>query len=389
MRTAIKNGRIVTEDAVIADRVLLVEDDCIKGIVEDGGIDADELDAGGAFVTPGFIDTHSDMIEPLIQPRPSTTIDFEIAIREAEKQLITQGITTMYHSVSLYTDSTFGENQVRTLPNVEKLTNIVARLNAGPHLIHHRVHLRYEIENLSALPFVQRMVEQRLIHEISFTDHTPGQGQYSDLAEYKNTVFAYSHGKVNEDLFEKLLAHHRGKKIADFDSLRGIAQTARQNGIPVASHDDDCVEKLETNLALGVEVSEFPVSLEVAREAKKRGFFTVIGAPNLLRGKSHNGNLSAGEAIENGVADILCSDYYPSAILHAVFKLYREGVDLPRMIRMVTANPAKAMKIYDERGSLAPGKKADVLLISEFDGHPAVTGAMVNGRFAARLAYGR
>jgi alpha-D-ribose 1-methylphosphonate 5-triphosphate diphosphatase len=390
MRTAIRNGRIVTEDAVVEGKVLLLEDDLIKGIVkDDGDIDAETVDADGGYITPGFIDTHSDMIEPLIQPRPSTTIDFEIAIREAEKQLITQGVTTMYHSISLYTDSTFGENKVRTLPNVEKLTKIVARLNAGPHLIHHRIHLRYEIENLEALPFVQRMVDEKLIHEVSFTDHTPGQGQYSDLAEYKNTVFAYSHGKVDEPLFEKIMAHHKEKRVADFDSLCKIAKTARQNGIPVASHDDDCVEKLETNRALGVEVSEFPINLEVAKEAKKRGFFTVIGAPNLLRGKSHNGNLSAAEAIENDVADILCSDYYPSAILHAVFKMHREGVELPRMIKMVTANPAKAMRIYDERGSLTAGKKADILMINEFDGHPTVTGTMINGRFAARLVYGR
>jgi alpha-D-ribose 1-methylphosphonate 5-triphosphate diphosphatase len=392
MLTAICNGRIVTENIILDGKVLLIEDERILDIVDENKYDggAWEVDAEGNYVIPGLIDTHSDMIELLIQPRPNTTIDFEIALKEAEKQLINQGITTMYHSISLYTDTTFGPNKMRTLPNVKKLLDLIASLNLRAHLIHHCVHLRYEIENVEALEFVREMVESKKIHEISFMDHTPGQGQYKDMNIYRETVMAYNKGNMDDQKFSKILEHHTQKQVVTVEDLKEIAKLAKQNNIPVASHDDDCLEKLVMNETLGVEISEFPITIEVAKEAEKRGFLTSVGAPNVLRGVSHSGNLSAQEAILNHSADILCSDYYPPAMLHAVFKMHDEfGVDLCEMVRLVTSNPAKAMKIDDDYGSIAPGKKADIVFVEVLDGYPVVTNVFVHGRSAAKLAYGR
>lgn len=391
MQTAIKNATVVLEDGLLQGKTVLVKDGIITDLVDErsrsGG--GPVIDASGCYLLPGFIDSHSDMIETLIQPRPNTTIDFGIALREAEKQLVTQGITTMYHAVSLYTDDTFGDSKVRTLPNVKKLIGLVRDINAGAHLIHHRIHIRYEIENLPALPFVRTLLEKRLVQQLSFTDHTPGQGQYKNLAVYKQAVMGYGKGRMTEARFSELLEHHTAKQVADFTQLQELARIARENGIPVASHDDDCLEKLDINAALGVGISEFPITMEVAREAKKRGFYTVAGAPNVLRGLSHSGNLSARDAIHAHAVDILCSDYYPAALLHAVFKLHREdGMPLWEAARLTTINPANALGIGAQTGSIAPGKQADLVCVGLVDGCPVVRAVLVNGRTAAVLQYG-
>ena len=143
-------------------------------------------------------------------------------------------------------------------------------------------------------------------------------------------------------------------------------------------------------MQIGVNISEFPITIEVAKEAKKKGFYTVVGAPNILLGGSHSGNMSAAEAILNDCADILCSDYYPQALLHSIFIMYhKHGVSLPEMIKKVSLNPAKAMQIDKEYGSLEAGKRADVLIVDELDGYPVITHVLVDGRTTSRVEYRR
>ena len=347
-----------------------------------------EIVAEGGYVSPGFMDNHSDMIEQLSQPRPNTVIDFGIALREAEKQLINQGITTMYHAISLYTDNTFGKNAVRTLPNFKKLAVLIKNTNMEQHLINHRIHLRYEIENVSALPFILDLVKKRGIQSLSFTDHTPGQGQYKDLEQYHQQIMGYADGQMTEDEFQKLIAHHQTKQKVAFDDLCKLAKVAQENHIPVASHDDDTVEKLKTNQEFGINISEFPITLEVAQAAKARGMFTVAGAPNVLRGKSHTGNLSACEGVLANAVDILCSDYYPAAMLHAVFKLWQsEGLPLWKAMRLTTANPAAAMGIAAQVGTISPGKRADLLCIALIDHCPIIHNVLLHGQPVSMLCY--
>ena len=381
----IKNGKIVTPSEVIEGKSLFIEDGYIHHIGEYDGSAEKVIDAQGRYVMPGFIDVHSDKIEKVINPRPTAVFDFELGLKEVEKELLQQGITTIYHSFSIYEIATLGGSLLRTNENVQKMAKLIADLHTREHLIHHRCHLRLEIDNLDVYDIAKNMMDTDLINEISFMDHTPGQGQYRDLEIYRK-----SHDSSIGQTYEEILEAHRNKKTLTFEQMKELAEIAHEKNITVASHDDDTIEKLELNMQIGVNISEFPITIEVAKEAKKKGFYTVVGAPNILLGGSHSGNMSAAEAILNDCADILCSDYYPQALLHSIFIMYhKHGVSLPEMIKKVSLNPAKAMQIDKEYGSLEAGKRADVLIVDELDGYPVITHVLVDGRTTSRVEYRR
>lgn len=388
--TAIVNGRIVAPDRIIDDKILLIEGERIKEIGESTTGAGEIIDARGAFITPGFIDVHSDRIEQFMQPRPTSQMDFELALKECERELLCNGITTIYHSMSLMKDEFFGASPLRTKANVRKISELIDSIHERGHLIHHRFHLRIEIDNLEAFEIVKDMIARKKVHEISFMDHTPGQGQYRDIEIYERSISPYRGKEIMNMSMDEILKYHRGKEVMPFESLKALAELAHANGIAVASHDDDTADKLAVNKAIGVDISEFPITLETARAAKREGFTTVIGAPNILLGGSHSGNMSAAEAIREDCGDILCSDYYPPAILHGIFTMVRKrGVPLWDMVRKATLSPAEAMNISDEYGALQPGKKADLLIIENLDGYPVVTNALVDGNPTLRVEYRR
>ena len=390
---AIKNGKIITPDKIIEGKILLLNQDRIFGFCDSlDSADAVErvVNAHGRYIMPGIIDVHSDKIEQYIQPRPTSQMDFEFALKVCERDLLSAGITTMYHSISLFKDEIFGKSLLRTKDNVQKIADLINHIHYRNHLIHHRFHLRVEIDNLEAFDIVRDMLNQRKAHLISFMDHTPGQGQYSDLAVYRDTISKYN-GKEIETLgFDGVLAHHKNKEILSFEQLKKLAELAREKGVAAASHDDDTEEKLLLNKDIGVTVSEFPISLETAKSAKSHGFYTVVGAANIMRNGSHSGNLSATEAVLEDCADIICSDYYPAAILHSIFLMHTKyNVPLTEMVSKATLNPAKAMGTDNEYGSIEPGKKADVLIVDILDGYPVITHVFVDGIAASRIEYRR
>lgn len=388
---AIKNGRLVLPDKIIDGKYLLIEKDRIHSISDTLPENPDKvIDAHGRFVTPGFIDIHSDRIEQFILPRPTARFDFELALKECERELLHQGITTMYHSMSLFKDERFGTSPLRTLSSVREMAQLIRDIHERFHLLHHRLHLRVEIDNLEAYDIAKDMIEQGLIHEISFMDHSPGQGQYKDLAIYRQTLAKYQGCETEEYDFESFLAEEETKETLSFSQLQELCKLAHEHNISVASHDDDTREKLQLNREIGVDISEFPITIEAAKYANELGFTTVVGAPNILRGGSHSGNMSAADAILEDCADILCSDYYPPAILHGIFIMNQKyGVPLPAMVNRASLNPAKAIGLGDLYGSIEPGKKADLLIIELLDGYPVITHVLVDGRTTSRVEYRR
>jgi alpha-D-ribose 1-methylphosphonate 5-triphosphate diphosphatase len=279
---------------------------------------------------------------------------------------------------------------LRTKENVQKIADLLAEIHLRNHLIHHRFHLRIEIDNLEAFDIARDMIDQRKTHLISFMDHTPGQGQYSSLAVYHDTIAKYCGKEIGSLGFEGVIEHHKNKQILSIEQLKDLAGFAREREIAVASHDDDTEQKLALNKTMGVNVSEFPVSLDIAKHANAQGFYTVVGAANILRGCSHSGNMSAVEAILEDCADILCSDYYPAAILHSIFFMNeKHGVPLSRMVNRATLNPAKALQTDLDYGSIETGKEAALLIVELMDGYPVITHAFVDGIVASRIEYRR
>jgi alpha-D-ribose 1-methylphosphonate 5-triphosphate diphosphatase len=381
----IYHANVVTPEEVIRNGTIVIEDDKIAAIEEGypSEIRTEDIDAQGNWVFPGLVDSHSDAIEIELEPRPNSTFPIEISFYELEKKLAGEGITTIYHSLSLMEDN--AKRWIRRNETVLAVIEDIKRLSEGQHLIRHKTHLRYEITNTGVVPDVAVFIKSNKIDQLSFMDHTPGQGQFRDIEIHKKFLIEHSH--YTEEQANELIENGQKLKSLDPESLSSLSQLANESGIPIASHDDDTIEKLSVVKGWNATISEFPIELDVAKKAKEMGLYVVMGAPNALLGKSHSNNLSALEAIEDGVVDIFCSDYYPSSLLHAVFKMYHLNIPMMQAVNMVTLNPAKALKIDHEVGSIEVGKKADLLIVNQSQKRPVLQTVFVNGRIVCQMNY--
>lgn len=387
---AIINGVIVTEQQFLKNHIVLVEDHLINAIVHEADIDLhgiEVLDAKGGYVSPGFVDIHSDYIETIVSPRPTSVMSMNIGLRESERILMTHGITTIFHSLSYYGDDKYSHKAIRNPENVQKCVDAIYASHEEPHLIRHRLHARFEIDSIDQIPNLERNIKDGKVHLLSFMDHTPGQGQYRNLEIYKNIMRGYR--SMSDQEANVLIQNQVDKAKMTFDDIERLSRLAIEHNIAVASHDDDDVAKLQLVQSYGTTISEFPITLDVAKEAKKMGMQTIAGAPNILNGGSHSGNLSASEAIQAQVIDIICSDYYPPAMLHGIFELSKQyDEDLHRLFQLVTINPARAVNLDHEIGSIEVGKKADILIIEQMeDSYPVVTTTMVDGNIIMQTNY--
>lgn len=381
----IKNVDIVTRDEVLHDHEIYIEDGIIKEIAKKiNKPDAEVVDGQGGILMPGFIDVHSDYIEQLAAPRVTSVMDFNLALYEFERELVTHGITTMYHSISFLKDT--GKKALRQPKNVRKMIELIDQSHKQLHLVHHRFHLRLELDNMDVVDDVVEYIQKGQVHLLSFMDHTPGQGQYRDLEIYKKSYL--NDEGMSEEQVQTQIRNLMNKEKLTLDKIQAIANYAKEKNIPIASHDDDSIEKLEIIKSFNATISEFPITMEVLKEAHEQGFMTVVGAPNILLGGSHAGNLSAKEAIESGCADILCSDYYPASLLHAIYRMTDSGQELHEMVKKVTYNPAQAVGIEAEVGSIEVGKKADMLIVMRLpDKFPAITHVFVEGVQVSNMNY--
>lgn len=400
----IRGGTVVCPDRVLPDHDVVVIDGRIAAIAPraagelDGEPNASAgvlpiVDACGAFVTPGMVDVHSDYVENVASPRPSVVMDLNASLYKADRELVSHGVTTIFHSLSVYGAHIFDHKPIRDFSNVSALIEAVARLRGGEerdHLIRHRLHMRVEVDSVDLYDDVERCLRSGKVDLLSFMDHTPGQGQYRDLAVFSETLKGYR--DLTDEEVACIARQQQESDKLTAAQMAALAALARAQGVSVASHDDDSIGKVEAMAALDASISEFPISLEVAHGARERGMHTLAGAPNVMLGHSHSGNLSAREAVTAGAVDMLCSDYYPAALLDAVFALRDEcGVPIEQAFALVTVNPARAAGIDGEVGSLEVGKRADVLLVREIAcaerTMPVVTRAFVGGHSVFRSHY--
>lgn len=385
------NGKIIMEEKMVENHAIVIERDRIQAIIPAKDIalysDYTLIDAQGGYISPGFVDIHSDYIESIVSPRPTCLMDFNMSIREAERILVSHGITTMFHSLSIYNGNGFAQKPIRSPENVNRLIDAISETSVSEHLIRNRTHARFEIDNIQEVDRFTQNIKDGKVHLISFMDHTPGQGQYRDLEIYRKALQGFN--DLTEEAADEIIASNLNNEKITLEQMREISQIALDNDIAIASHDDDDIKKLSLVKSFGTTISEFPTTIEVAKKAKQMGIWTIAGAPNVLLGGSHSGNLSAAEAIQQQTIDILCSDYYPAALLHSIFKLSEDyGQDLHAMFQLVTLNPAKAVQMDEDIGSIKEGKKADIIIIEKMDdGFPMVTTSIVDGKLITRTVY--
>ncbi|KAB1085978.1 alpha-D-ribose 1-methylphosphonate 5-triphosphate diphosphatase [Neorhizobium galegae] len=349
----VNSGSVRIEDGVIAE----IRPEPVAGAVIDGG---------GRLLMPGFVDLHGDMIEREIAPRPNAQMPIDFGIHELDKKLAAAGVTTAYAAVSFATESVYGH--VRSLETTSAIIEGINRLRDNL-LIDHRVHARYEITNVGAAPALERLLKADEIDMVSLTDHTPGQGQYNNIAAYVASI------SERRAISEEMAAEIVQKRIAMRNDpqidvkLKEIVSLSLQHSLSLASHDDDSVEKVAEMFDLGVTISEFPVTLPAAEEARRRGLWTLMGAPNALRGQSMSGNLSALDAAKAGLLTVIAADYHPAAFVPGIFKLadVSEG-GLPAAVAMATGNAARSAGLTD-RGEIAIGQRADLVVVEKGDVH--------------------
>ncbi|TWF59220.1 alpha-D-ribose 1-methylphosphonate 5-triphosphate diphosphatase [Neorhizobium alkalisoli] len=373
------NFEIVLADRVINRGAVRVEDGLIVEIRDTPG-DVTGVDGEGRLLLPGFVDIHGDMIEKEVEPRANVRMPLELGLYDLDKKLAANGITTAYAALA-FTPATYGH-----LRSVENTTAIIGALASmrDELLVDHRVHARFEITFPSAIEVAEKLMRDGALGLISLMDHTPGQGQYRDLEIHTRNMAKTK--KIDYATAVEMVKDRIAQREAHGDAMHvvtGLAELAREKGITIASHDDDSLEKAALMHGLGVRISEFPITLEVAAEARRLGLATAMGAPNALRGQSYSGNLSAREAYEAGVLDILASDYHPSAILPAVIALgdmitARGESGLANAVALATANPAKALGL-DDRGAIAEGLRAD-LVIAERGKMPRMRATLRGGK---------
>ncbi len=383
MNFLITNARLVLADQVLEQASLLIEDGHIAAI---GLIDpihahgAQLIDLGNRYLLPGLIDLHADALEKDIEPRPNVHFPLDYAIAQADKRNAAAGITTVFHSLSF-------ANAELGLRNNAMAADIVRAIHAfnGKGLVDNRVHTRYEITDPTALPVLLELLDEDSVHLLSIMDHTPGQGQFKDMRAYQDYL-QKSYQKTEAEtqaIIDDKLAQAEAAQIR----VKQLIEHAHAKGVHVASHDDDCPDKVAEIKALGVHISEFPINLETARHAIDQGMSTIMGAPNILRGKSQSGSMKAQDAIEHGVASCLCSDYAPASLLTALFVLVQRGVlSLPAAVKLVCLNPANALSL-DDRGEIAVGKRADLIGVDFVGDYPQVGHAWVNGRLVYNASY--
>ena len=375
----IDRARIVTPTSVIEGESLLVEDGYIAGIgTVSPSRNFKRIDAQGLYLLPGLIDLHSDALEHMIEPRPRAVFPFPLSIFEIDKLICSCGITTMYHCVA-FVDSDARNRELRKSDQAATMTREINSLAASLRA-RNRVHGRYDIVSSGSLDLIKRLVQERQIHFLSLMDHTPGQGQFSDIMSYKE-LNRVSYG-VDDHSIEQMIYSHASRGVACEESaVEELLSLCKSRRLSVASHDDDSQEKVSWAKQRGVSLSEFPVSREAVEAAIREGIAVGFGAPNIVRGGSWSNNISAREMLSLGYGDILLSDYVPHALLHAVFLIKELGLrSLPDAVNMATLNPARFAGVHALTGSIEYGKEADLVLVETRGEVPQIVKTFVAGK---------
>jgi len=369
------NARVVTANAEFEGSVVVREGYIVE--VDDAPCRAPGvIDLDGDYLVPGLVELHTDNLEKHFAPRPGVQWPGVPALMAHDTQVAAAGITTVFDSLALG-DVRGDTDRVR---NKERMIEAVCaasdrRLTRADH----RLHLRCEIVADDAVHTVDRWIDLPLVGLVSINDHTPGQRQFTDpekLRLYYTKKFIMTDAEFDVfreqsmELHRKNAARHRSEIVA----------RAQARALPIASHDDATREHVQEAVKNGMTIAEFPTTEEAAEASHAAGLAVLVGAPNLVLGGSHSGNVAALDLLRAGHADILSSDYVPSSLMEGVFKLALAdvGISLPQAVSFASLNPARAVGLAD-RGELAAGRRADMVRVRVVDGAPIVRAAWREG----------
>jgi alpha-D-ribose 1-methylphosphonate 5-triphosphate diphosphatase len=355
----LKNARIVLKDRIV-EGALLIRDGRIAAI-ETGSCAAPGEDMDGDLVMPGLVELHTDHIEKHMKPRPGVMWNPMTALLAHDAQLCAAGITTVLDAVRIGNAEHREDDDAMALATSAQ---ILACRENGVLRADHLIHLRCEISAPNVEELYERIGRHPLIRLVSIMDHTPGQRQFIRIDKWRQ-YYGGKTGKSDKELDELIVRMHANAEANSDRNRRALAAASRERGYTLASHDDATEEHVDEAIALGMTIAEFPTTHAAAAAAARKGLRIIAGSPNVVRGGSHSGNVSAVELAKEGHLDALSSDYVPVSLLHSAFLLKDQAVgDLPSAVRKVTSTPAQMVGLTD-RGEIAEGLRADLIQVSD------------------------
>lgn len=355
----INNVKLVLEDEVV-NGSLEVQEGMIYAFAESQSQLPQAIDGEGGWLLPGLIELHTDNLDKFFTPRPKVDWPAHSAMSSHDALMIASGITTVLDAVAIGDVRDGGDR----LENLEKMINAIEETQKrGVNRAEHRLHLRCELPHHTTLPLFEKLVGREPVSMVSLMDHSPGQRQYADRSKYRD----YYQGKYH--LTNEEMDRFEEEQMAlaatwSQPNRETIAAICRERKIALASHDDATREHVVESHQLGSVIAEFPTTLAAAEASRQHGMNVLMGAPNIVRGGSHSGNVAAHQLAADNLLDILSSDYYPASLLDAAFRIADDDGNrftLPQAIRLVSKNPAQALGLGD-RGAIAEGKRADLVL---------------------------
>ena len=370
--TILTNARLVLPDRVM-DGTVVLRGGLVAEVLPGRSAAPGATDLGGDHLIPGVVDVHTDNLERQVMPRSMARWPSVSAFLAHDSQVAVAGVTTVLDALCLG-DLGFDESRMRTAR--DGVRDLGALTEAGALKSEHLLHLRCELPATDMLPMLEEYHDHPLLRMVSLMDHTPGIGQYLDPDRYR--AMRVKGGATPEEV-ERRIRELTDQRAAWSEPNRArLLEIFAGRDVPLATHDDWDAEIVARNAAEGIAISEFPVNLAAARAARAQGMAIIAGAPNLVRGGSHSGNVSAAELAREGLVDIVASDYVPAAMVEAAWKLAEvAGMALPAAVATITANPARALGLTD-RGRIEAGLRADLVRLREVGGTPVV-GAVWRG----------
>ena len=372
--TIFTNGKIVTPEEVFAG-TLRVAGGFIQDVAPGLSRASAAVDLEGDYLLPGLIELHTDALERHFMPRPGVRWPETAAVLSHDAAIMAAGITTVFDALAL---GDAKENSGRIL-ELDAMADSVKGARANGLLrVDHFLHLRCEVCYPDVVSLFRSFEGEPLVKLVSLMDHTPGQRQFirvEKFLQYYKGKYSLSDGEA-EELIRRRKENQKKYSRAHRESIVGLC---RKKTLPLASHDDTTLEHIQEASSEGVVISEFPTTLEAARAAREAGLVVLMGAPNMVIGRSHSGNVSALDLARAGLLDILSSDYVPSSLLHGAFLLHRElGWGLAQAVNLISLNPARVARLED-RGGLEAGRQADLVRVREHEGTPIIQGVWRKG----------
>lgn len=363
----LSNARIILEDQILNGSIV-VQDGVIFDIIEGNIPNAEDVE--GDFLLPGLVELHTDHLETHYAPRPGVRWNMVSAIQSHDAQISSAGITTVFDCLRMGAE----EDQMGfETGEMKELADVLTQCqNEGRLRSEHFIHLRCEVSAANVMEHFEQFDDDPLVRLASLMDHAPGQRQFQTLEQYA-IIFKAKRG-MSDDEFDSFVRKRQQSSQRYSPGHRDrITAICHDRGISLASHDDATIEHVEEAVGYGISLAEFPTSMNAAKASHEAGLSVLMGAPNVVRGGSHTGNIAAKDLAKAGVLDVLSSDYIPFSLIHAPFVLSDElaNVSLPDAIAMVTAIPARSVDLHD-RGRIKTGLRADLVRVQRHEGVPVV-----------------